>query len=197
MPCEISRLCLSDSSFVLERHLKQTEVIQPKREVGRFKGEPVYRRANVLQCRTAENWMRVGRRVMDRQEPMKWIKQRAVTIQKRRAQELAIQETGEAIQQGLYAENQTELYIPPAIVDVSCERDDVKLTYRARFRRTRSGTSTSTCQPCFRLVPSICLVSFLRGGELTSRQGHREGGEEAGRELRRGCCESLINFFNP
>ncbi|KLT44519.1 Rad4-domain-containing protein, partial [Cutaneotrichosporon oleaginosum] len=103
--------------YVLERHLKQHEVIQPKREVGRFKGEPVYRRANVLACRTAENWMRVGRRVKDRQEPMKWIKQRAVTIQKRRAQELALQETGEAIQQGLYAENQTELYIPPPIVD--------------------------------------------------------------------------------
>ncbi|BEI91040.1 uncharacterized protein CcaverHIS019_0311100 [Cutaneotrichosporon cavernicola] len=109
--------------YVLERHLKQQEVIQPKREVGRFKGEPVYRRANVLSCRTAENWMRVGRRVKERQEPMKWIKQRAVTIQKRRAQELAMQETGEAIQQGLYAENQTELYIPPPIVDGQIPRN--------------------------------------------------------------------------
>ncbi|GMK53781.1 hypothetical protein CspeluHIS016_0103670 [Cutaneotrichosporon spelunceum] len=109
--------------YVLERHLKQHEVIQPKREVGRFRGEPVYRRANVLSCRTAENWMRVGRRVKERQEPMRWIKQRAVTIQKRRAQELAMQETGEAIQQGLYAENQTELYIPPPIVDGKIPRN--------------------------------------------------------------------------
>ncbi|WWC88411.1 uncharacterized protein L201_003322 [Kwoniella dendrophila CBS 6074] len=103
--------------YVLERHLKREEIIQPKREIGRFRGEPVYRRANVLTCKTAETWMRVGRRVKDKQEPLKWVKQRAVTLQKRRAQELAVQETGEAIQQGLYADYQTELYIPPPIKD--------------------------------------------------------------------------------
>lgn len=63
--------------------------------------------------------MRMGRRVKDKQEPLKWVKQRAVTIQKRRAQELAIQENGEAIQQGLYAEHQTDVYRPPPIQDVS------------------------------------------------------------------------------
>ncbi|KAK8858825.1 hypothetical protein IAR55_003055 [Kwoniella newhampshirensis] len=103
--------------YVLERHLKREEVIQPRREIGRFRGEPVYRRINVLSCKTAENWMRVGRRVKDRQEPLKWVKQRAVTLQKRRAQELAVQESGEAIQQGLYAEYQTETYRPPPIRD--------------------------------------------------------------------------------
>ncbi|WWC71011.1 uncharacterized protein I206_104964 [Kwoniella pini CBS 10737] len=103
--------------YVLERHLKREEIIQPKREIGRFRGEAVYRRANVVQCKTAETWMRVGRRVKDKQEPLKWVKQRAVTLQKRRAQELAVQETGEAIQQGLYAEYQTELYTPPPIKD--------------------------------------------------------------------------------
>ncbi|CAD6566755.1 MAG: hypothetical protein TREMPRED_002955 [Tremellales sp. Tagirdzhanova-0007] len=103
--------------YVLERHLKREEVIAPKREIGRFRGEPVYRRANVLSCKTAENWMRVGRRVGDKQEPMKWVKQRAVTLQKRRAQELAIQEGQDPIQQGLYAESQTEIYRPPPIVD--------------------------------------------------------------------------------
>lgn len=105
-------------SYVLERHLKREEVIQPKREVGRFKGEPVYRRGNVLSCKTAENWMRIGRRVRDKQEPLKWVKQRAVTIQKRRAQELAVQEGQDPIQQGLYSQAQTELYRPPPIVDV-------------------------------------------------------------------------------
>lgn len=103
--------------YVLERHLKREEVIQPKREIGRFRGEPVYRRSNVLSCKTAENWMRIGRKVKDRQEPLKWVKQRAVTIQKRRAQELAMQESGESIQQGLYAEYQTQIYIPPPIKD--------------------------------------------------------------------------------
>jgi xeroderma pigmentosum group C-complementing protein len=97
--------------------LKREEVIQPKREIGRFRGEPVYRRANVLSCKTAENWMRIGRKVNDRQEPLKWVKQRAVTIQKRRAQELAMQESGESVQQGLYAEYQTLVYTPPPIKD--------------------------------------------------------------------------------
>ena len=71
--------------------------------------------------------MRMGRRVKDRQEPLKWVKQRAVTIQKRRAQELAKQEGGEDVQQGLYAEWQTELYRPPPIKDVG----------RTQFERPR------------------------------------------------------------
>ena len=62
--------------------------------------------------------MRVGRRVKDRQEPMKWVKQRAMTINKRREVELARQ-AGEESMQGLYAEAQTTIYRPPAIVDVS------------------------------------------------------------------------------
>lgn len=106
-------------SYVLERHLKREEVITPKKEIGRFRGEPVFRRHNVVACKTAETWMRIGRRVKDRQEPLKWVKQRAVTLQKRRAQELSMQESGESIQQGLYAEWQTEIYRPPAIKDVS------------------------------------------------------------------------------
>jgi xeroderma pigmentosum group C-complementing protein len=110
---------LSDPRYVLERHLKREEVIRPKKEIGRFRGEPVFRRANVHQCKTAENWMRSGRKVKPREEPMKWVKQRAVTLQKRRAQELSVQESGEAIQQGLYAEWQTEVYRPPPIKDVS------------------------------------------------------------------------------
>ena len=63
--------------------------------------------------------MRMGRRVKEKQEPMKWVKQRAVTLHKRRQQELALQERGEAVQQGLYAHYQTEVYTPPPIQDVS------------------------------------------------------------------------------
>ena len=63
--------------------------------------------------------MRSGRRVKEREEPLKWVKQRAVTLQKRRAQELSMQESGEAIMQGLYAEWQTNVYRPPPIRDVS------------------------------------------------------------------------------
>ncbi|KAJ9095375.1 hypothetical protein QFC19_007619 [Naganishia cerealis] len=103
--------------YVLERHLKREEVIMPKKEVGKFRGEPVYRRSNVQSCKTAENWMRMGRKVKSREEPLKWVKQRAVTLDRRRAQELAIQEGHEPLQQGLYAEWQTEVYRPPPIKD--------------------------------------------------------------------------------
>ncbi|KAJ9122302.1 hypothetical protein QFC22_001723 [Naganishia vaughanmartiniae] len=103
--------------YVLERHLKREEVIMPKKEVGKFRGEPVYRRANVQSCKTAENWMRMGRKVKPREEPLKWVKQRAVTLDRRRAQEMAIQEGHEPLQQGLYAEWQTEVYRPSPIKD--------------------------------------------------------------------------------
>ena len=146
---------------MLERHLKREEVIAPKREIGRFRGEPVYRRANVLSCKTAENWMRVGRRVGDKQEPMKWVKQRAVTLQKRRAQELAIQEGQDPIQQGLYAESQTEIYRPPPIVDVSglsVGVDEAK-EIRVSFRRTRLGISICMLRQCCLLERFIWPVS--------------------------------------
>lgn len=91
----------------------------PKREIGKFRGESVYRRANVVPCKTAENWQRIGRRVKERQEPLKWVKQRAVTLNKRRQQEMALQEGQGEIMQGLYAEWQTEIYRPPPIKDVS------------------------------------------------------------------------------
>jgi xeroderma pigmentosum group C-complementing protein len=103
---------------VLERHLKREEVILPKREVGRFKGEAVYRRSSVVSCKTPENWMRIGRIVKAGQEPLKWVKQRAVTLDRRRAQELANLEGKEPIQQGLYAEWQTQIFTPPPIENV-------------------------------------------------------------------------------
>ncbi|EKC98024.1 hypothetical protein A1Q2_07686 [Trichosporon asahii var. asahii CBS 8904] len=107
--------------FVLERHLKREEVLQPKRECGRFRGEPVYRRKHVLACRTAENWIRVGRVVKKDAKPLKWVKQRAVTLQKRRAMQAAVEEGFEPLQQGLYAEYQTELYVPPPIENTGFE----------------------------------------------------------------------------
>ncbi|WVQ84392.1 hypothetical protein IAT38_006544 [Cryptococcus sp. DSM 104549] len=102
--------------YVLERHLKRDQVLHSTQPIGHFKGEAVFRRAAVLNCKTAENWMRSGRRVREGQEALKWVKQRAVTLQKRRAQELAKQD-GEEVTQGLYAEWQTEVYTPPPIVD--------------------------------------------------------------------------------
>ncbi|KAI0373881.1 Rad4-domain-containing protein [Pilatotrama ljubarskyi] len=76
--------------YVLERHLKRDEVVDPPTELGKFRGEPVYPRANVLTLKTAENWMRQGRKVREGAQPLKWVKQRAVTVNKKRAIELVL-----------------------------------------------------------------------------------------------------------
>lgn len=125
--------------YVLERHLKRDEVVHPLVELGKFRGEPVYSRSSVLQLKAAENWMRQGRKVKEGAQPMKWVKQRAMTVNKQRAIEMALSEkrdrdlqvagengeggegfaTEDGIMQGLYAERQTELYRPDPVIDVS------------------------------------------------------------------------------
>jgi xeroderma pigmentosum group C-complementing protein len=121
-------LKISSHSYALARHIKQTEVIHPLVEIGKFRGEAVYPRANVLSLKTSESWMRQGYKIREGAQPMKTIKQRAVTINKRRAVEMALADksgdgSGEGneggLMQGLYARGQTELYIPPAVIDVS------------------------------------------------------------------------------
>lgn len=121
-------------SYVLSRHLKREEVIYPLAEIGKFRGESVYPRSNVHVLKTAENWMRQGRCIREGCQPMKFVKQRAMTINKKREIELALagqnerqtsdgvdggvgQEQG--VMQGMYAEHQTELYVPDPVVDVS------------------------------------------------------------------------------
>lgn len=72
--------------------------------------------------------MRHGYKIREGAQPMKMIKQRAVTINKKRAVEMALVDqngsgSGEGnecgVMQGLYAKGQTELYVPPPVVDVS------------------------------------------------------------------------------
>lgn len=111
--------------YVLARHLKRDQVIDPPTELGKFRGEPVYPRSSVISLKTAENWMRQGRIVRPGCQPMKMVKQRAVTISRQREMELAVEHAkseghsaadGEAMQ-GLYAFSQTELYKPDPIKD--------------------------------------------------------------------------------
>jgi xeroderma pigmentosum group C-complementing protein len=104
--------------YVLEQHLKRDEIIFPKDEIGKFRGEPVYPRSNVIALKTAENWMRSGRKVKEGCQPLKMVKQRAVTVHRRRAIEMA-QQDGEEVTQGLYSEMQTELFVPDPVVNVS------------------------------------------------------------------------------
>lgn len=110
-------------SYVLERHLHRDEMLRPRIEVGRFRGEPVFARANVVSgLKTSENWMRTGRIVAEGEQAMKWVKVRAVTLGRRRAIGIAGEDNlveGEGAMQGLYAESQTELYRPPPVTNVS------------------------------------------------------------------------------
>ncbi|GJE88546.1 Rad4-domain-containing protein [Phanerochaete sordida] len=124
--------------YVLARHLRRDEVVHPPAELGRFRGEAVYPRANVRALKTAETWMRQGRVVRAGAQPMKWVKQHAVTVNRRRAVEMALAERdglpvagqgagaegGGDVMQGLYAEAQTELYVPQPVVDGKVPKND-------------------------------------------------------------------------
>lgn len=108
--------------YALERHLRRNEVIHPKREIGRIKVgqsrdaklEPVFRRKDVLIVKTADQWYRLGRDVKIGEHPLK----RAVP-QKRRVIPIGENEEDEEGEDGamLYAEFQTQLYVPPNVVD--------------------------------------------------------------------------------
>lgn len=73
--------------------------------------------------------MRKGRVVREGEQPMKWVKQRAVTVGRKRELEVLKEAgsggltegkgEGEEIMQGLYAERQTEEYVPDPVIDVS------------------------------------------------------------------------------
>jgi xeroderma pigmentosum group C-complementing protein len=98
--------------------VKQSEVIYPKEEVGIFRGEAVYARSSVISVKTSENWIRMGRKVKEGCQAMKMVKAHAMTKNRRRAIEMARIEGEEIGMQGLYALDQTELYVPLPIIDV-------------------------------------------------------------------------------
>ncbi|KAI8143710.1 hypothetical protein BJV82DRAFT_609169 [Fennellomyces sp. T-0311] len=109
--------------YALERHLKKFEVLHPKKPVlGHIKGEAIYPRSCVKLVHTVESWMKRGRVIKGGEQPVKRVNARAVTLEKRRAQELAKQE-GETLKVGCYGEWQTEVFKPPAVVDAVVPRN--------------------------------------------------------------------------
>ena len=66
--------------------------------------------------------MRHGRVVRAGEQPLKYVKQRAATLNRRRELEIRADAEGanggSGLMQGLYSEAQTERYIPPPVVDV-------------------------------------------------------------------------------
>ncbi|KAF2226152.1 Rad4 transglutaminase-like domain-containing protein [Elsinoe ampelina] len=112
------------ADFVLERHLRREEAIPPwAKQVKMFKAgkgdnapeEPVYRRSEVLLCKTAESWHKEGREIKFGEQPMKLVPMRAVTTMRKREMEEVERETGEKAKQGLFSRDQTDWIIPPPI----------------------------------------------------------------------------------
>lgn len=103
--------------YTLEKHLKRDEVIFPAKQAGSFQGMPVFLRANVVACRSARQWYNQGRVIKAGEEALKWVRSRGYTIANKRAEEEARMQGQEALQEGLYALFQTQLYQAPPVVE--------------------------------------------------------------------------------
>ncbi|KAJ7213931.1 hypothetical protein GGX14DRAFT_518886 [Mycena pura] len=124
--------------YVLARHLTQAQTIHPPppltRELGKFRGEPVYPRSAVVSLKTAENWLRsAGRRVKEGEQPLRLVKARASTLGRMREVEVlkeglrsangegegetSAKRADNEVMAGMYALSQTELYVPDPVVD--------------------------------------------------------------------------------
>ncbi|KAF2637542.1 Rad4-domain-containing protein [Massarina eburnea CBS 473.64] len=122
----------NSAEYVLERHLRREEAIEPGAKIVRHfvtgkgekeKQEPVYRRKDVVVCRSVESWHKEGREVREGEQPLKYVPMRAVTIIRKREMEEREREEGEKIKQGLYAKTQTDWIIPDPIVDGKIPRN--------------------------------------------------------------------------
>jgi xeroderma pigmentosum group C-complementing protein len=110
--------------YVLERHLKHNEVIHPMHQVGKVnvgsamnpKMEPIYRRKDVHVVRSADKWYRLGRDVKGGEQPLKHAKPKKAG-RRSLPPDADIDEQGEEIGAGLYALFQTEIYVPPPVVN--------------------------------------------------------------------------------
>lgn len=111
--------------YALERHLKRNEALAPlSRRIAIFSAsskkttEHVFRREDVRTVRSSEQWYRLGRAVKAGEQPLKRVLPRKSLQQSRRSASLGSDEQDvEAEGARLYAESQTELYVPPPIVN--------------------------------------------------------------------------------
>ena len=109
--------------YALERHLHRAELIHPRHEIGRVnagtvsknegKSEPVFRRKDVLSCRTADQWFRVGKEIKAGEQPLKRLLPVASSLRTQRSPAPNEDDNdGEAGVKNLYALHQTKLYVP-------------------------------------------------------------------------------------
>ena len=159
--------------------------------------EPIFRRAAVLTVKGYENYLRMGRRIKPDEIPLKFIKSRNVTINKKRAAEALAAEGLAPVEQPLYSWEQTELYVADPIVDVriSLALRGKLLTRGARrvlFRRMNSGISIFTFRQCCQLEaltspvrPLLLAPRFLTDSCHSERSCHLR--EETWNRLRGSC----------
>ena len=109
--------------YALERHLKRHEVIQPRREVGKINAgtaakprmESVFRRQDVVVCKSADRWYRLGRQIQQGELPVKHVPARSSG---RTIHVSADEALGEShAMTGLYTPYQTVQYVPLPVVD--------------------------------------------------------------------------------
>ena len=127
--------------YVLERHLKRSEVIYPKRESGKVisgraghakASEPIYRRSDVHVVRSADSWYRSGRAikvgasivvdavyVLRLDKPGEQALKRVAAGRKQRKNDESDQtdSNDEGMGTALYAIHQTIVYEPPPVVN--------------------------------------------------------------------------------
>jgi xeroderma pigmentosum group C-complementing protein len=107
----------NSAQYVLERHLRREEALKQGAKIVRHfvtgKGdkettEPVYRRKDVVNCKTVESWHKEGREVIQGEQPLKMVHMRAVTVTRKREIEEREREEGGKVKQGLYSKAQTD-----------------------------------------------------------------------------------------
>lgn len=105
--------------YALERHLRRHEVVHPRREAGKVNAgtaakprmEPVFRRQDVLSCKSADKWYRLGREVKQGEQPLKHVPARS----SRRKDLEEDEQDVEASTTALYSILQTRVYTPPPV----------------------------------------------------------------------------------
>ncbi|KAJ5603935.1 hypothetical protein N7537_006891 [Penicillium hordei] len=108
--------------YALERHVRRNEVIHPKRIIGHVglgkstarseTSEPVYRRSDVHIVRSSDKWYRLGRDVRVGEQPLK----RVAASRSKGGGFSDDEDENEPQETTLYAEFQTEIYVPPPVV---------------------------------------------------------------------------------
>ncbi|ODQ68334.1 Rad4-domain-containing protein, partial [Nadsonia fulvescens var. elongata DSM 6958] len=110
--------------FVLERHLKQSEVLmEPRIPCGTLavtsgrRVEKIFKRKDVRAVKSALTWYQLGKIIKPGQQPLKMVKRKKFT-RKRSSLDDAFDEPSELednLETGLYSIEQTELYVPPPV----------------------------------------------------------------------------------